>query len=224
VTPVNFGRGHIFVGRIQVGESLSRRERKKLETRQALLAAALDLFRAKGYDAATVEEITEQADVAKGTFFNYFASKEAMLGELALWSVEQLRATLHVDQGAPASPVARIKLLVRLMHEETRRDLDLIHRAFVVRLSTPLSEPDESKRQLFGLFRELVAEAQACGELRADVPADLLSDLLRFSFFHHMRALHGGCLAADDDPDQVVDLLMEGLAGPHWQPEAGRAG
>ncbi|HSJ55538.1 MAG TPA: helix-turn-helix domain-containing protein, partial [Anaerolineae bacterium] len=117
-----------------MGESLSRRERKKLETRQALLVAALDLFRAKGYDAATVEEITEKADVAKGTFFNYFASKEAMLGELALWSVEQLRATLHVDQGAPASPVARIKLLVRLMHKEMRRDLDLIHRAFVVRL------------------------------------------------------------------------------------------
>lgn len=36
--------------------------------------AALSLFRGKGYDATTVEEITERADVAKGIFFNYLPS------------------------------------------------------------------------------------------------------------------------------------------------------
>jgi hypothetical protein len=60
--------------RAGVTESLSRRERKKLATRQALLMAALSLFRGKGYDATTVEEITERADVAKGIFFNYLPS------------------------------------------------------------------------------------------------------------------------------------------------------
>jgi AcrR family transcriptional regulator len=57
-----------------VTKSLSRRERKKLKTRQALFMAALSLFRGKGHAATTVEEITEKADVAKGTFCNYFPS------------------------------------------------------------------------------------------------------------------------------------------------------
>jgi AcrR family transcriptional regulator len=109
-------------------QTLSRRERKKLETRQGLLAAAQVLFREKGYNATTVEEITGRADVAKGTFFNYFSSKEALLGEMAVWRVEQLRAALDVSQGAPASPVARIKLLLRLFHEQVAQDMKLVRR------------------------------------------------------------------------------------------------
>jgi AcrR family transcriptional regulator len=203
-----------------VAEPLSRRERKKQETRQALLHAALSLFREKGYDATTVEEITEQADVAKGTFFNYFSSKEALLGELALWSMEQLRAALDVSQGAPVSPVARIKLLMRLAHEQAQRDIKLIHRAFVVRLCKPLPSPHEGKPPLFGLFANLVGEAQARGEIRSDVNADFASDLLRLSLFRQMQPFHAHDPSPlpEEDMEQVVDLLLEGLAGPTWQP------
>ena len=106
-----------------MAQTLSRRERKKLETRQALLEAAAALFHEQGYDETTVEAITEQADVAKGTFFNYFPSKEDLLGELTVWGVERLRSALDVNQGAPASPVARIKLLTQLMRDQISRDL-----------------------------------------------------------------------------------------------------
>ena len=68
-------------------QTLSRRERKKLQTRQRLLEAALSLFHEKGYSATTVEEIASKADVAKGTFFNHFPSKEALLHELAILRV-----------------------------------------------------------------------------------------------------------------------------------------
>jgi len=49
----------------------------------------------KRYEETTVEEITERADVAKGTFFNYFPSKEALLGELSVWGAERIRAALE---------------------------------------------------------------------------------------------------------------------------------
>ncbi len=58
---------------------LSRRERKKAEQRQRIYETALRLIEAKGFDEVTVEEITEAADVGKGTFFNYFPSKVDVL-------------------------------------------------------------------------------------------------------------------------------------------------
>jgi AcrR family transcriptional regulator len=203
---------------VRVDTTLSRRERKKLETRQALLEVSLALFREKGFQATTVEEITERADVAKGTFFNYFASKEALLDDLSVWHVGRLRAVLDVSQGAPASPVARIKLLMRLTHEQVVQDIRLFRRAFAHNLRHPPPPPHGGKRELFGFLAELVEEAQACGEIRADVEAGLVADLLRMAYF---RWIIAGC---DDGRvqvpaaqlEQVLDLLMEGLAGPEW--------
>lgn len=198
--------------------TLSRRERKKLETREALLEAALVLFREKGYEETTMEEITERADVAKGTFFNYFPSKEELLGEAAAWRVEQLRAALAVSLGAPASPVGRIKLLMRLIYEQATQDIWLGQRAFAVHLNSPPPLPHQAKRQLFGLFTDLVNEAQACGEIRADVDTKLVSDLFHLFFFRQIRAcVHNGALLPPDHFECAVDLLMDGLAGPNWR-------
>jgi AcrR family transcriptional regulator len=200
-------------------QSLSRRERKKLETRQALLEASLALFREKGYQATTVEEITQRADVAKGTFFNYFASKDALLDDLSVWHVERLRAALDVSQGAPASPVARIKLLMRLAHEQVAQDIRLFRRAFAHNLHHPPPPPHRGKRELFGFLSELVQEAQARREIRADVDAQLVADLLRMVYF---RRIVVSCDEEGIPPswsqfDTMVDLLMAGLAGSQWR-------
>jgi AcrR family transcriptional regulator len=202
-------------------ETLSRRERKKEETRQKLLEAARALFHTKGYDATTVEEITERADVAKGTFFNYFPCKEALLGELAVWQIEYLRDALDVTRCAPSSPVARIKLLMQLLQEQSNHHAKLARKTFAQRLCNPSPPPHRAKRRLFGLLTELVTEAQACGEMRSDVDAELVSDLLRLSYFHHMVA-HPSDSDGSPPPDQldaVIDLWMEGLAGPDWRRE-----
>jgi AcrR family transcriptional regulator len=71
-----------------VDRSLPLRERKKLRTRRALADAALRLFTEKGYDATTLDEVADQADVSKSTFFRFFPAKEAAAieAEAELWS------------------------------------------------------------------------------------------------------------------------------------------
>jgi len=66
-----------------VHPSHGRRERRSAETRERLFRASLDLFARKGFTETKVEDITEAADVGKGTFFNYFPSKDHILLALA---------------------------------------------------------------------------------------------------------------------------------------------
>jgi len=200
-------------------QTLSRRERKKLETRQALFDAALNLFREKGYDETTIEEITGRADVAKGTFFNYFPSKEAFLSELSAWRFVQLHKMLDLGQGTPESPMARLKLLMQRFDEEFLRDWPILQRAMATRLGHPPPSRRHAKRRIAGLLTNLVREAQACGEIRPDVEAELVSDLLLVSYLRRLAicAKEQGQVLPADDPERVIDLLMAGLAGPTWR-------
>ena len=56
-----------------------RRERRRLEVRARVLEAAWDLFERQGYDATTVAQISDRADIAYGTFFNHFSEKHEVL-------------------------------------------------------------------------------------------------------------------------------------------------
>ncbi len=63
------------------GSPLGRRERKKARTRAAIRHHAMRLFREQGFQATTVEQIAEAADVSQSTFFRYFPTKEAVVLE-----------------------------------------------------------------------------------------------------------------------------------------------
>src|SRR5579859_5764559 len=70
-----------------VDSTPDRRQRRSADIRERLFRAALQLFAEKGFVETTVGDITEAADVGKGTFFNYFPSKDHILlafGEMQL--------------------------------------------------------------------------------------------------------------------------------------------
>ena len=64
---------------VESDDELGRRERKKRETRQALVETAMALFAEQGVDGTTIEQISDGADVSERTFYRYFATKEDVL-------------------------------------------------------------------------------------------------------------------------------------------------
>jgi AcrR family transcriptional regulator len=79
------------------------RSRKKERTRRAIEDAALDLFVEQGYEATTVDQIAERAEISKPTFFRYFASKgEVVFGDGSDEHAEIVAAIadLDLDPGA----------------------------------------------------------------------------------------------------------------------------
>jgi AcrR family transcriptional regulator len=72
-------------------ELTGRRERKKAATRERIVRAAATLFQRHGYQATSIEDITEAADVAPRTFYSYFSAKV----DVALVQFEQWVADLH---------------------------------------------------------------------------------------------------------------------------------
>lgn len=194
-------------------QELSRRERKKAETRERLLAAGWTLYLSKGFEATTVEEITNAADVAKGTFFNYFSSKEEMLAPLAAWRMQRISDRIDLSKGAPPSPLARIKLLLQGVSEDLFPDHDLARRTFA--MLAYRSDQESPPLLLKRIFTDLMREAQAQGEIRDDIDPYFASRLLMAATFREPRHHQSKQEQIDKQPDiaQTLNILLEGLAG-----------
>jgi NADH dehydrogenase len=181
------------MSKVKMNERPSRRERKKRETRQRLLECAWQQFLEKGYDEATVEDITEAADVAKGTFFNYFATKEAALDELALWRLDQLGQQVRADVDISSTvrtttAVARIKRMLCALAGEFFPESDLPRHLLLARISAPIKH--QSAHRLGSMMGELVEQGQRSGEIRTDIDADLIARLIMTSVFYHFMRAH----------------------------------
>ena len=189
-------------------KTASRRERKKQETRQRLLECAWQLFQERGYDDTTVEDITEAADVAKGTFFNYFATKEVLLDEIALWRIDLLGSHVLAADDVPQSAVARIVCLVRAMAVEFSPERELPQHLLIARISAPIRH--ESAHRLGSIMHDLVQQGQASDEIRDDVDAGLIARLLltsafyHFAWFHHPADKHPSCEGQSKDHSRDV--------------------
>ena len=102
------------VGRIRklreapIGRVLNRRDRRKLATRQAFLDATIALLSSQSIDALTVDEIATRADVAKGTFYNYFPDKDALGRELSSYVRARMETEISRINERVSDPAERI--------------------------------------------------------------------------------------------------------------------
>src|SRR5712671_4801658 len=98
-----------------------RRRRRSAAIRDRIFRASLDLFAQKGFAETTVEDITEAADVGKGTFFNYFPSKDHILLAFGEMQLAKLEAAIENARRTNVSMREFLRSLpVRMTEEPTR--------------------------------------------------------------------------------------------------------
>jgi len=203
---------------------LGRRARRKEQTRRQIFQAAMKLFEQKGIFSTTVEEITEAADVGKGTFFNYFPSKETILSALAERQLSVIeRAVERAKDASSVHPI--LKELIKELSATPGRSQVMLRSLLGMVLSNKMlfeifSQVLQKGRKMLAAILE---RGQQIGEVRRDITAIELARCL------HQSAFGTSFIWAISPPSDLLawqerslDLFWRGIAAnPEPLPEPG---
>ncbi len=199
----------------QLSHSADRRQRRSAELRERLFRAALELFARKGFVETTVEDITEAADVGKGTFFNYFPSKDHILLAFGEMQLGKLEATIEMARRTGEPMPEFLRSLGSRMTQEPTRNPAIIRALLQGYLSTtPVREAmmDVQKR-MHGLLSQMIQLGQERGEIRDDLPAAEIAHVFRQTIFGTLLiwSLYGDA-TLNSRIETAFNLLWSGLA------------
>lgn len=101
----------------------SRHERRRLQTRRQLIETTVQLVLEKGYDTITIQDITDRADLGRGTFYIHFKDKEEVVWTAFLELLQTLEQKAHEQLDRKMPGVEYYGLLNIFRHAEKNRDL-----------------------------------------------------------------------------------------------------
>jgi AcrR family transcriptional regulator len=184
------------------------------ELRQRIYAAAIQLFREKGYGAATVEEIARSAGVAKGTLFNFFPAKGAIL--LAHYQTLDERYGAAMERLSPERPKASLVRLYRDAEALLRPEGDLARAMFEeIGRDARIGEADldsgkRDRERLREFFRACRKAGTVARHADAAVAAEVVADLFGANVTEWLR--QGMSYSLADRLAAKLECVFKGLA------------
>ena len=197
----------------QSSTEAGRRERKRQQQLDHIADTAWALFKAGSFEAVTMERIAEAADVSKVTLYRHFPVKEALLRHVFHRDLRQAWPAMQpeLERMAPGRPrIARFLELQAAWCEGHRPYLLPYTRYRLGDMRLPADGRERSGMDL--IFTELIAQGQACGEFRSDLPAALLA--MHFQFAHLatlLRCLVDDSLSLAEEFARMLDLVCNGM-------------
>ena len=191
---------------------VSRRQRHAAETRLRLFHCALQLFAERGYSNVTVEDITEAADVGKGTFFNYFESKDNVLGVMA--EIQHGKVAEALAQAADSKQTIHdvLRCLFSHLAEEPGRSPELARTIISSFLAS------KGVRQLIASNmqkgRKMGAEIIAAGQERGEIDRRLKRDVVAMQM---MQTFLGTILLWSLHEEPALDVWIENSFQHFWR-------
>lgn len=198
-----------------------RRARRRADMRERLLRAALGLFAERGFVATTVADITEAADVGKGTFFNYFPTKEHVLAAFGELQLGKIDAALADVQAGRATALGALRALPQRLTEEPGRSPALVRSLLVAILGSEAVRAivrrtlARGRERIAGLF----VLAQTDGDIRGDRSARDLARTFQQTVFGTLVvwAIHQPARLSEW-LDGAFDLFWSGVRANTRQP------
>lgn len=193
----------------------SRVERKKEETKKKIINVALSLFKKQGYNETSMEQIAREADIAKGTLYNYFPVKEAIVDEYIKRNFRKKNQERILALRRLPDTRARLTLALGEMFEGVMAQKELFEKYIIYRTKVLLSfRQDESEKSGFNLVaNEIIELGQKSGEIRSDLPNYVLVELFEFAFIEAAKQfyLEPEKFNAGDTIGLCVDLCINGI-------------
>lgn len=199
-------------------EALGRRDRRKAETQRRILDAAMQLFERQSYLETTIEQITEAADVGKGTFFNYFSCKEEIVGAFGEMEMERARET--ADAGLARGDAVRTVLasVFTTLIEVPGRNTNLCRNMIMGHLANVhMREHMSENHRVMGecVIAGLIREGQSRGQVRPELDASLVTHIF---FLQLMGVLTLYVFEPKHNLEQLrdaaFDIFWKGIATP----------
>ncbi len=197
---------------------IGRRERKREQTKQGLLNAAVELFIANGYDETTIDDIAAAADVAKVTFYYYFKSKEELMLEIKENAVQEVLSrseTLLAEQIAAAEI---LHALITDIGRWTEKNWQLLKAFSAQRLSPAAKGNDcddpEKPLRFVALLEQIIKHGQTTGYFRKEMDAQSIAHFTMLAIMNEQfRWIEQGRkkAALTSQLKQCLDFLLYGL-------------
>ncbi len=163
-------------------EKIGRREQKKLLSRQAILDAAVLEFGHRGFRETSIANIMNAAELGVGTFYNYFESKEEILVCLLGRLVEEVDRAVNKGrvEGRTSLELLETGCMVTAVFLEKNRFVLPLFLSAAERAALPEGEEKTMRVITPGfkpVFEEILRQGQEAGEIRNDVPAELIAEM-----------------------------------------------
>ncbi|MDQ2717053.1 MAG: TetR/AcrR family transcriptional regulator [Chloroflexota bacterium] len=188
-----------------------RQEKRRQATREHLLATAERLFALHGFDETTVDDIVEAADLAKGTFYYHFQSKDELAETLIRQIIGQASQQAQEALAGGASPVAALRLcfseLARLGEQHTHLLPAMLNFNQAFKREPPAGQPSMRRFLL-----PLLAAGQQAGQLRTDMETIELVQMLGLLFVYACMAWRGdrAGLSLNTHMQHALAIFLEG--------------
>ncbi|MFJ8468596.1 TetR/AcrR family transcriptional regulator [Streptomyces swartbergensis] len=192
---------------------LGRRERSKQRVRDRIYASALTLFAGQGYERTTIDQIAEHADVARGTFFNYFQRKEDLVTAWA--EARKRRLELCMEESTKSGDDDVTVHLERCMEalaefNESEREITATMLQAWVKAGRPLLEEPYAGQ----VFADIIEAGRRRGEVVSGIDPMRVGNILRDSYLgllYRWSQNPGGRVPLHIELREVLRVVLTGV-------------
>ena len=194
------------------------REKKKQETRKAIMQAAMALFTEKGFAQTSIEELAKAAGIGKGTIYGYFQTKSDILYAFCEDEVERLHQelTANADQEVPIlRQMVRIYMTEFKYITENREFGSFFMQQMAFPRDVDLQRHLEIDGNYFKLLFPLLEKAQERGELRKDLDLRYTTGHFYGLYLLLVSAWFSGRIQSEEAEQALEALFRQAIEGLH---------